>query len=76
MMLLGICLHSAMTYLTLPVPVWPFRDKAQGPVCDLLMLFIHVFRMPLFFVLSGFLAGMLHHRLGAADLQSIARSAC
>ena len=67
MMFLGICIHSAITYMTLPSQVWPFRDRAQSPVCDLLVLFIHVFRMPLFFVLSGFFARMVYQRAGAAE---------
>jgi len=64
MMLLGICLHSAMTYMTVSVAVWPFRDRSQSPICDLLTLFIHAFRMPLFFVLAGFFAAMVHDRAG------------
>jgi glucan biosynthesis protein C len=65
MMVLGIALHSAMTYMTIAIPVWPFRDPFQSHVCDVLTLFIHSFRMPLFFVLAGFFGAMVHGRAGA-----------
>lgn len=64
MMLLGICLHAAVTYTTVPLPIWPFKDPRQSPVCDFLVFFIHSFRMPLFFVLAGLFARMIYNRRG------------
>lgn len=37
----------------------PFKDSKVTPLADMLLLFIHAFRMPPFFVLAGFLAAMM-----------------
>ena len=55
MMLLGLVIHSAMGYVTFPTDrVWPFKDPHPSTVFDLLVTFIHTFRMPVFFVIAGF----------------------
>ncbi len=62
-MWLGIVLHVSVNHLT----VWsglPWRDAATTPVADLLVVFIHSFRMPVFFVLSGYLAAMMFDTRG------------
>ncbi len=58
LMWLGIVLHVAVNHITGPA-VLPFRDPAATPVADMVLLFIHAFRMPTFFVLAGFLAAMM-----------------
>ncbi|MFL6416286.1 MAG: acyltransferase family protein [Bryobacteraceae bacterium] len=68
MMALGILFHGACTYTTLPLaPVWPFKDRATTPVCDVVLVLTHAFRMPLFFLLAGFFANLLFQRAGMAD---------
>ena len=37
----------------------PFKDVKVTPLADLLLMFIHAFRMPAFFLLAGFLAAMM-----------------
>ena len=65
MMLLGIVLHAAASYSTLPFgKAWPYKDPAASVWFDLPLVFIHVFRMPIFFVLAGFFARMLWEKLG------------
>ncbi|MFN3323086.1 MAG: acyltransferase family protein [Bryobacteraceae bacterium] len=64
MMLLGIWIHAACNYVTFPLPVWPYKDSATSPLLDLPLMFIHVFRMPIFFVMAGFFARMLWERIG------------
>src|SRR5262249_2384867 len=44
---------------------WPIEDQATSPVYDLFVLIVHCFRIPLFFVLSGFFASMVWERRGA-----------
>ncbi len=69
MMLLGLVLHTAVSYTTVSLgAAWPYDDPATTVVADLGTLFIHVFRMPIFFVLAGFFAAMLYLRRGAAGL--------
>ncbi|MEM7275255.1 MAG: acyltransferase family protein [Actinomycetota bacterium] len=64
-MLLGIGLHAA-------VPFVPYRrsgiDSAEPDLLDGFFLFVHGFRMPLFFVLSGFFTTLLWRRRGLRAL--------
>lgn len=64
MMWLGIVLHVAINHLTVDSPL-PWRDPKTSPAADLLLLFIHSFRMPVFFVLAGFFVALLIARRGA-----------
>jgi peptidoglycan/LPS O-acetylase OafA/YrhL len=52
MMLLGIVFHAALPYTTLPR--WPFKDSSTHPVFDVLTVFLHIFRVPIFFAMAGF----------------------
>lgn len=63
MMLLGVVLHSATAYSTIP-DVWWLKDPQTGRWADVLLLFIHAFRLPTFFVMSGFFAALLYTRRG------------
>jgi glucans biosynthesis protein C len=65
MMLLGLVLHSGVSYITTPLgPAWPYKDPQTHLGFDLLIFFIHLFRMPTFFVVAGFLAAFLYDRDG------------
>jgi surface polysaccharide O-acyltransferase-like enzyme len=65
MMILGIVLHAGMFYLAEPLPGQHlFTDSTRSPVFDWLFLFIHNFRMPLFFLLSGFFTALLVEKRG------------
>ena len=55
-MLLGLVLHASLAYVN--IKFWPVLDVYSHPIFDGLLHFIHGFRMPLFFVLSGFFAAM------------------
>jgi peptidoglycan/LPS O-acetylase OafA/YrhL len=61
-MLLGIVLHTAMFYMA--SEIIPIADPQRSPVFDVVVLFIHSFRMPLFFLLSGFFAALLVEKYG------------
>ena len=65
MMLLGIVLHTGVSYITQPLDVWPYQDAQGSVVFDLLVFVIHLFRMPVFFVMAGFFAALLYTRRGA-----------
>lgn len=63
MMWLGIVLHVAAIHMVGESPlIW--RDQATSPLADLLLAFIHSFRMPVFFIVAGFFAAMLVQRRG------------
>ena len=63
-MLLGIVLHAALSFMTLPIP-WIARDVSRGLGFDVMVGVIHGFRMQLFFFLAGYFAHLLWQRLGS-----------
>jgi len=64
-MLLGVALHAAMSFVPLP---WPVHDTERSDVLLLLLGAVHGFRMPLFFVLSGYFTMLVYSRRGLASL--------
>jgi peptidoglycan/LPS O-acetylase OafA/YrhL len=67
MMLLGLVLHSGASYIRGPVIwMWPYRDPQTSVSFNFLLALIHLFRMPVFFVMAGFFAALLYHRDGPA----------
>ncbi|MEM6991440.1 MAG: acyltransferase family protein [Myxococcota bacterium] len=70
MMLLGLLLHTLVSYGPhRPLgDTWPYLDEKTSVLSDLIVVYIHSFRMPLFFVMSGFFAAMLFERRGAASM--------
>jgi fucose 4-O-acetylase-like acetyltransferase len=66
-MLLGIALHAALAYIG---GFWVVNDREQAPALGLLVAGVHGFRMPMFFLLSGFFSAMLWERRGTAGLVS------
>jgi peptidoglycan/LPS O-acetylase OafA/YrhL len=68
-MLLGIALHGALAYVPLPEGGWPVRDVSHEAFAVFLAS-VHGFRMPLFFLISGFFTAMLYRRRGLRSLLS------
>ena len=66
-MLLGIALHAG---LSLTPFFWPVQDTQQNELFGLFFAAIHGFRMPLFFLLSGFFTAMLWRQRGLKSLLS------
>lgn len=66
-MLLGIVLHAGLSFAPFP---WPVQDTRQSESYGLLFAAIHGFRMPVFFLLSGFFTAMLWRRRGLRSLLS------
>lgn len=66
-MLLGIVLHVSLTFFP---SFWPVQDHTSDSanIYDELFLLIHGFRMPLFFLLSGFFTVMLWKSRGIRPL--------
>jgi peptidoglycan/LPS O-acetylase OafA/YrhL len=65
-MLLGIVLHASLSFF--PAPWWPVQDSRQSEYFGLLHEAIHGFRMPLFFLISGFFTMMLYRKRGLKSL--------
>ncbi len=66
-MLLGIVLHAALSFAPIP---WTVKDAQQSEFYHVLFSAIHGFRMPLFFMLSGFFTAMLWRKRGLGGLIS------
>ncbi|MCP5111817.1 MAG: acyltransferase family protein [bacterium] len=64
-MLLGIALHAALSFMDIP---WVVQDRSREPLLGLFVSAIHGFRMPLFFLLSGFFTAMLWRKRGLRAL--------
>ncbi|WP_430412469.1 acyltransferase family protein [Kordia sp.] len=63
MMMLGLVLHSALTYnVTNHGDIWNLKDPESTHIAtDFLVLLIHSFRMPIFFLIAGFFGAMLFY---------------
>ncbi len=62
MMLLGLVLHSAVTYGYVDFgDAWPIKDRATSVSNDFIVALIHSFRMPVFFLIAGFFGSMLFY---------------
>jgi peptidoglycan/LPS O-acetylase OafA/YrhL len=66
-MVLGIALHAALAFFP---TFWPVQDATSSfdGLFDEFLHAVHGFRMPLFFLLSGFFTAMLWRRRGLAAL--------
>ncbi|MBL4685006.1 MAG: acyltransferase family protein [Nannocystaceae bacterium] len=72
MMLLGLALHAMVSYGPLRSlgEMWPYLDANTSVICDLAIVSIHAFRIPVFFVMAGYFSSMLYERRGALGLMS------
>jgi glucans biosynthesis protein C len=62
MMFLGIYLHAAVAYS--PIGGWVWKQPPLTSTLDYSIILIHVFRMPVFYVMAGFFAALLLERYG------------
>lgn len=70
MMLLGVVLHAALTYnVTKHGDSWGIEQTVDtNLLTDFLVLLIHVFRMPVFFLIAGFFGAMLFYERGVVSM--------
>ena len=67
-MMLGIIYHGALS-LALGFP-WFVQDPSANGAMYVFQSWVHGFRMPLFFIISGFFTAMLWKKRGAGALVS------
>lgn len=68
-MLLGILLHGLMSFVELPFGMWPAQDVQRNTaVYGFIVHALHGFRLPLFFLMSGFFTAMLWRKRGLRKL--------
>ncbi|MEM7477449.1 MAG: acyltransferase family protein, partial [Planctomycetota bacterium] len=66
-MFLGIGLHAALAYQVVNI-AWPVHDRNTAAWVSIGNSVIHGFRMPLFFLISGFFTAMLWRKRGLPAL--------
>jgi len=65
MMLLGIVIHAAITYASIDYGrAWSLKDPNNSLLFDVVVGFIHAFRMPVFFVAAGYFSALLFYKKG------------
>jgi len=64
-MLLGIALHASLSFFAVP---WPVHDTQRSDLLPLVLVAVHGFRMPLFFLLSGYFTMLVYRRRGLKSL--------
>jgi peptidoglycan/LPS O-acetylase OafA/YrhL len=66
MMLLGIVIHASITYGIFDYKsAWSLKDTKNNSLAfDIIVSYIHAFRMPVFFVAAGFFAALLFYKKG------------
>jgi len=79
MMLLGVVLHVLIAYWEFPGPsedlrspdsamsFMPYRSPQRGESVEIILVLIHFFRMPGFYLLAGFFGALLIARRGARE---------
>jgi glucans biosynthesis protein C len=63
-LLLGVALHASMSYLPGAEYWWIVSDSERSTPLAMLFYVIHLFRMPLFFLIAGYIGRMSLQRLG------------
>jgi peptidoglycan/LPS O-acetylase OafA/YrhL len=68
-MLLGVLFHVGLAFVPVQgLEIWPLEDPASHPAYALLVIAIHAFRMPMFFLIAGWLAAGVLARRGPRAL--------
>ena len=65
-MFLGVVFHAALAYSPLLQNFWFSADNQNSASIDIFSFFTHLFRMPLFFLVSGFFSIMLLQKRGVS----------
>lgn len=63
-MLAGVVFHAGLAYSPLMNEIWLSADPQNSSVIDVVSWFLHLFRMPLFFLIAGFFACYLVDKRG------------
>lgn len=64
-MLLGILLHASLSFVTFP---WMVHDTQRSDPLFFVWVVVHGFRLPLFFLLSGYFTMLVYERRGLKSL--------
>lgn len=70
MVLLLIVFHAGVSFMVTPLDaqVWEYQDRSTNILFDGTLSFIHTFRHPTFFLISGFLTAQMLNRYSTRDV--------
>lgn len=66
-MFAGVLFHAALAYSPLLHNLWFTSGSESSASIDIVVFFTHLFRMPVFFLVSGFFAVMMLQKKGISD---------
>jgi len=66
-MFAGVLFHAALAYSPLMHSFWFTSGSENSASIDIVIFFVHLFRMPVFFLVSGFFAIMLIQKRGLSS---------
>jgi glucan biosynthesis protein C len=69
LMILGLVYHAGKTFS--PMQDWLIRTDLTTPIAHILVEFIHIFRMPTFFIVSGYFAALTLKRYGSSKFLKV-----
>lgn len=67
-MIAGVFFHASLAYGAFLNPIWFTADTVQSRSMEVFFNFMHVWRMPLFFVIAGFFTALLIQKRGMAAM--------
>ncbi len=68
MMMLGIVLHATEPYSLGTDAFWPKDPHSRSALMNYIFGIIHVFRMPIFFLIAGFFGALLYYERGPKSM--------
>lgn len=69
-LLLGIFYHAALAYSPFMANIWFTADAKNHLIFDIITHWLHLFRMPVFFIIAGFFACLLIEKKGVKSFLS------
>lgn len=63
-MMIGVIFHASLAYSPLMHNFWLTAEQQQSEWIDVVAWFLHLFRMPVFFIISGFFVHLLLEKKG------------
>ncbi len=65
MLLLGVFFHAALPFVQFEISdYWPYQHEKTALFMDGLAAWLHLFRIPIFFIIAGFFAGLVLEKRG------------
>ena len=68
-MLLGVILHASASFVVYPIEaLWPYKFEITHQYFDATLTIIHLFRIPVFYIIAGYFMALLLHKYGLKEV--------